>query len=112
MKNSMIEREIEIAQHMARQVAWSSFSATTPDEELLEQIRETVARQIEIACQRHQLDERARNRIVFKYLPAEIGKIHRAASVANAHVNTLIYSIAGGAPLRSKRFLDSIRARM
>jgi hypothetical protein len=85
--------EIEIAQQLARSIAWETFS-TKPD------TRDRIAVLIEDALKHLHIDDETRTRIVFRHLPAELTKMARDLDAASQHTNHAIYSLASEMPLR------------
>jgi hypothetical protein len=85
--------ETEIAQQLARTIAWETFSET-PD------TRYRIAALVEDTLKHTNLDDETRNRIVYRHLPAELNKMSRDLDAASQHANHAIYSLASEMPLR------------
>jgi hypothetical protein len=80
--------ETEIAQQLARTIAWETF-APTPD------TRDRIAALVEDTLKYLYLDDETRKRIVFRHLPAELKKMSRDLQAASQHTNHAIYTLAG-----------------
>ena len=79
--------ETEIAQQLARSIAWETF-ATTPD------THDRIAACVEDTLKHLYLDDETRRRIVYRHLPAELNKLSRDLDAASQHTNHAIYSLA------------------
>jgi hypothetical protein len=85
--------EIEIAQQLARCIAWETFSPT-PDP------RDRIDALVEDTLKHLYIDDETRKRIVYRHLPAELKKMSRDLEAASQHTNHAIYSLASEMPLR------------
>jgi hypothetical protein len=85
--------ETEIAQQIARSIAWETFSQT-PD------TRRRIAALVEDTLKHLYLDDETRKRIVYRHLPAELTKMSRDLAAASQHTNHAIYTLASEGPLR------------
>jgi hypothetical protein len=85
--------ETEIAQQLARSIAWETFS-TTPD------TRDRIAARVEDTLKHLYLDDETRKRIVYRHLPAELNKLSRDLDAASQHAKHAIYTLASEMPLR------------
>jgi hypothetical protein len=85
--------ETEMAQQLARTIAWETFS-TTPD------TPDRIAALVEDTLKHLYLDDETRKRIVYRHLPAELTKMSRDLETASQHTNRAIYTLASEGPLR------------
>ena len=79
--------ETEIAQQLARSIAWETFSPT-PD------TRDRIAALAEDTLKHLYLDNETRKRIVYRHLPAELKKLSRDLDAAANHTDKAIYLLA------------------
>ncbi len=83
------KREIEIA----KEIALASFSATAGLTLIDARLR--LIDQIDVALQRHQLDEASQRRVVLNYLPKEIDRMNAELDRANSQVLNVIDRLSG-----------------
>jgi hypothetical protein len=79
--------EREIAQRLARTIAWETFSETPDTPARIAAIMEDTLRHL-------LLDDGTRKRIAFVWIPEELKQMGREIRTASEHVQTALYRFA------------------